>query len=1362
MSADIALQRATAYLEDARDTSQDPAVRFEALDASRAALIDARRARAEPQALLPIFNAILDTASADRTHTVRVVVPQVVEELCMRDFRTFVPSATAHLFRSLQDDNVLVAKRAVRALTVVFRKLMGFVVSVGVGENTFPEARLSVWLQMQNKGVALINSPDEGIRKAACKLAEAVVLAFSYGGAASAEHFTLDYVAKKAPSSPLLDRKKLEEEGVHCVKAVAQLVQSSLDGAIVNVKPNATSDNSGLQPSSLMTAITVLSTLIRRRPKLLPITVPPFLSVIAAISGPIQNRSRAFLNLSEAQKASILAVMRISFSNVRAFNHTRSGPVGAQMTRAEADLVSYEREQEMRRKQQLQQQQQQQKRQLPPQLQQPQQPQSHPPQPRLQPQPPPQVVLGAQAALHQRPPKMEPTSFGPPGMDLSRDPSRNMPTAHRPRDPPRDPNQQRPPMGTIPQHPPLKRPRPPDANCPWPRLPPQEAMAVTSELVRNMRPQEVVNFIMTRLLLNIPPAHTIPGAVDPAVSDSSTANVAADEPIQKKQKRTRFGTKDAERSSQTTSAPKKVAVRRAAPPVVPVTFSPSATEQLITFCCRRILTREAPVNASGARPLRLLLLARILTTLARRGTTVAREFCDEACGYIVDSAKRNIPLALAWLHSLTVAEEFALLPEPSSAKDEMQIDETPHPEAVEAPKDILAADAVKMDVEIKSEEKDIKMAVSEGEKEIPLPTADDIKQVEGEPQKNTTGDVIEEEPKEKQPPSAEPKVNGAANLKDVPMSDTVSAPNAQVTDNSEDNDQPQQSNEMQTSANGTGKPEKDMEGTAQKEKVSTERESDDKASEQNASVTSVTQPLAKEDSMAIEQTVEQEELVDVPDEPVIIGEAYLRIFTKLFSLFKEQQNSEEHGLSEILTQAPVLPPKILDLVADLCKDPTTIKLGLQVLSEIVTERPGRDRQTCLATILSLTSDEDEVVRGPAIRLVTEKIFVEMTGEIPETVENHAVDFLDQAVDALSKEVNSANVGSLRRATLLPIALSGQKHGLVEAIGRAYVRCPKEGKLVIIERAEDLAKNVGMSSVPLQELIRGTLLASVKKTTEGEDLTENDEELALGLLRAILKEFGRPETELVQAALARYELCGNMEFVIAVLPGLTKEALVKHLGSIVEFVIHAPAQMSKVASGGDDGKAKDENKKTGGFKEVIGMIQRGRPVAVSPAELLMELHKLKCNAAVSVAIRACFELKAVYKQEAIAQAIQQLIELTTIPEMLMRTVHLAKIFHPELENYLTDTVMKRMIEKKVWNSKLLWEGFLRYCSEIKEKASVKLLLRLPVAQLSDALERKEALLSMFKELVSNTRNAKRIPAKYRKVIAAAIKKSSSGK
>jgi len=165
--------------------------------------------------------------------------------------------------------------------------------------------------------------------------------------------------------------------------------------------------------------------------------------------------------------------------------------------------------------------------------------------------------------------------------------------------------------------------------------------------------------------------------------------------------------------------------------------------------------------------------------------------------------------------------------------------------------------------------------------------------------------------------------------------------------------------------------------------------------------------------------------------------------------------------------------------------------------------------------------------------------------------------------------------------------------------------------------------------------------------------------------------------------------------------------------------------------------------------------RGNP-PVPPAELLVALHKLDpakdhltlrkiieglwrlaavhsrcaslprpppppCRARVAAtAMQTCFEMRDVFSEEVLAATLQQLPTLAPIPVLTMRTVMQTATLYPARTGFIVNTILAALVRRAIWNDKLLWEGFVRCCVQLKP-ASLPVLLQLPPRQLESTLQ-----------------------------------------
>jgi symplekin len=97
---------------------------------------------------------------------------------------------------------------------------------------------------------------------------------------------------------------------------------------------------------------------------------------------------------------------------------------------------------------------------------------------------------------------------------------------------------------------------------------------------------------------------------------------------------------------------------------------------------------------------------------------------------------------------------------------------------------------------------------------------------------------------------------------------------------------------------------------------------------------------------------------------------------------------------------------------------------------------------------------------------------------------------------------------------------------------------------------------------------------------------------------------------------------------------------------------------------------------------------------------------------------CLSEKEVYTHEVLGIVMQQLVEMSPLPTLLMRTVIQSHTLYPRLSGFIIN-LLHRLIVKQVWRNKLIWDGFVKCCQRL-QPASMGVLIQLPTPQLQDAL------------------------------------------
>ena len=138
-----------------------------------------------------------------------------------------------------------------------------------------------------------------------------------------------------------------------------------------------------------------------------------------------------------------------------------------------------------------------------------------------------------------------------------------------------------------------------------------------------------------------------------------------------------------------------------------------------------------------------------------------------------------------------------------------------------------------------------------------------------------------------------------------------------------------------------------------------------------------------------------------------------------------------------------------------------------------------------------------------------------------------------------------------------------------------------------------------------------------------------------------------------------------------------------------------------------------------------------PQPLSAAEILIALHDVdpaRDGVPLKRIIEACgecFERPAAFPANALAQALQKMVEYTPLPLLFMRTVIQAETAAPTLREF-TLGLLRTLARRRVWTmDPKIWEGFMR-CAKRATPRSFPVLCEMPAAPLQEMLTKFPAL------------------------------------
>lgn len=179
---------------------------------------------------------------------------------------------------------------------------------------------------------------------------------------------------------------------------------------------------------------------------------------------------------------------------------------------------------------------------------------------------------------------------------------------------------------------------------------------------------------------------------------------------------------------------------------------------------------------------------------------------------------------------------------------------------------------------------------------------------------------------------------------------------------------------------------------------------------------------------------------------------------------------------------------------------------------------------------------------------------------------------------------------------------------------------------------------------------------------------------------------------------------DVRLLIPVIVGLTKKEILNALPKLIKL---NPAVVKEVF-----------NRLLG-----IGAEYKNTTLPISPTELLVSLHTLDTTKIdIKSIMKATTQIlgeKEVYTHEILGMVMQQLVDITPIPTLLMRTVIQSLTLYPRLSGFIIN-ILQRLILKHVWKQKIVWDGFLKCCQRLIPQ-SLGVLIQLPALQLQNALK-----------------------------------------
>ncbi|KAJ6633749.1 Symplekin [Pseudolycoriella hygida] len=429
--------------------------------------------------------------------------------------------------------------------------------------------------------------------------------------------------------------------------------------------------------------------------------------------------------------------------------------------------------------------------------------------------------------------------------------------------------------------------------------------------------------------------------------------------------------------------------------------------------------------------------------------------------------------------------------------------------------------------------------------------------------------------------------------------------------------------------------------------------------------------------------------------------AYNKLLNELIVGVTESTDIEvnkEDILRRIYLEAPILSDGSVDHLVMMCELTEFSDCAMDLVRDLAVHRPPK-KQKFLQILLKYAVHDNSTIREKAIENIL-CLYAEHK-VMMNKIEDYALMWLSYlekpsppeqmfSVDYGRPEPTPVWNELLAKICLsLLFALMPHYESLINNLCGIYVGTSAETKRTILKAIELPVKKMGSDSAEILKLI---------------ELCPKGSETLITRIIYILTEKRMPNPELVKRVRELYQSkVSDVRLLIPVINGLTKQEVTNALPKLLKL---NPTIVKEV------------------FIRLLGLGKDIEHITLpmSAIELLVALHTLDATKVeikfVVKATALCLAEKDCYTQDVLAIVLQQLVNLTPLPTLLMRTVIQSLTLYPRLAGYITN-LLQRLIPKQVWRQKVIWDGFLKCCQRLKPN-SYPVLMTLPPPQLIDAL------------------------------------------
>lgn len=525
---------------------------------------------------------------------------------------------------------------------------------------------------------------------------------------------------------------------------------------------------------------------------------------------------------------------------------------------------------------------------------------------------------------------------------------------------------------------------------------------------------------------------------------------------------------------------------------------------------------------------------------------------------------------------------------------------------------------------------------------------------------------------------------------------------------------------------------------------------------------------------------------------------YDALFTEILTRFVDSGVKSPY-FGRLLLEAPLLTANAIRVLKRYCTLPDHATFGFQVLRSLIELRPTQRREELLDLLLGFCAFEESTVRRAALKATSQ--LADSHPRWEKLVEDRAIERLKHILQP--QPTAEMFLGLLTKPPLLTsqwtdetcqlcahlfLGLMPRNPGkLLLTLAEIYVAASDSVRRCLLRLMDTSICEIGLHSPHLLHLLDNcpsgaeTLVTrmihiltdprtafahasvapppspppSAGPVTKASTQPASPHAYAPASLNIPIM----PPPALVERVRRLYrERIRDVRCLIPVIVGLTKQEVIAVLPQLVQLnekvvkeVISRLLHASVATQPAPDPRAAEiASKVVSKEAAVVG--------PVTPEELLVAIHLLefvkdpnaipeqpskKPYVEIRVILQAClhcFAERALYTQERLSAAIGQLLDRPVVPTLFLRTVMQALALYPRLTGYVIN-VLFRLIQKQVWKSEVLWDGFIRCCVKTQPQ-SYQVLLQLPPQQLQSVFTREPNLRTQVRRYVDNFSSAQR--------------------